>query len=238
MDSYIAAGLIQDSPSPWSSLLECVPKKSDGIRITANHQKLNKVTAILQITIICLDKVLDTLDGGSVFSVLDLFLEFTLLTIHPVTIPLTVFCIPDGLYEWLRMPQGATDAPAWLVSVMRLNKADLDTIRMYLDDAIRSNNSPISSNHVTTLAAFFARVRLHKMSTLTRMPIPTDIKQLGSVLGGLSYYCKFLPNMAERIRPNTAILKKGARFDFVPAIDVVYALLVECTATLVPFFSD
>ena len=40
LDSYLAAGLIQHSTSPWSSPLVCVPKKSGGIRITVNYQKL------------------------------------------------------------------------------------------------------------------------------------------------------------------------------------------------------
>ena len=90
----------------------CVPKKSGGIRITVNYQKLNKVTEIPQIAVLRVDEVLDTLGGGSVFSVFDLFLGFTKLTIHPDTIPLTAFCTPNGLYEWLRMPQGAAGAPA------------------------------------------------------------------------------------------------------------------------------
>ena len=77
----------------------CVPKKSGGIRITANYLKLNKVTEIPQITIPCVDEVLDTLGGGSVFSVFDLFSGFTQLIIHADTIPLTTFCMPNGLYE-------------------------------------------------------------------------------------------------------------------------------------------
>ena len=48
LDSYLAAGLIQHSTSPWSSPLVCVLKKSGGIRITVNYQKLNKVTEIPQ----------------------------------------------------------------------------------------------------------------------------------------------------------------------------------------------
>ena len=99
LDSYLAAGLIQHSTSPWSIPLVCVPKKSDGIRITINYQKLNKVTEIPQITMPRVDEVLDTLGGGSVFSVFDLFSGFTQLTIHPDTIPLTAFCPPNGLYE-------------------------------------------------------------------------------------------------------------------------------------------
>ena len=43
LDSYLAAGLIQHSTSPWSSPLVRVPKKSGGIRITVNYQKLNKI---------------------------------------------------------------------------------------------------------------------------------------------------------------------------------------------------
>ena len=270
LDSYLAAGLIQHSTSPWSSPLVCVPKKSGGIRITVNYQKLNKVTEIPQIAIPRVDEVLDTLGGGSVFSVFDLFSGFTQLTIHPDTIPLTAFCTPNGLYEWLRMPQGAAGAPAWFVSVMRLVTAGLDNIRMYLDDAIGSDDSPI--HHVATLATFFARLRLHslklspdksrigaarvdflghvisadgvrpnddRVAALTRMPMPTDIKQLRSLLGGLSYYRKFLPNMAHHIRPITALLKKGAAFDFTSAMeDTVRALLSELAAPPILVFPD
>ena len=117
LDSYLAAGQIQHSHSTCP--LVCIPNNSGGIRITVNYQKLNKVNEILQIAIPRVDEVLDTLGGGSVFSVFDLFSGITQLTIHPDTIPLTVFCTPSGLYEWLRMPQGAAGAPACFVSFMR-----------------------------------------------------------------------------------------------------------------------
>jgi len=60
--------------------------------------KLNKVTEIPQITTPLVGEMLDTLDGGSVFSVFDLFPGFTQLTIHPDTLPLTAFCTPTDLY--------------------------------------------------------------------------------------------------------------------------------------------
>ena len=214
-----------------------------GIRITVNFQKLNKVTESPQIAITLVDEVLDTLGGGSAFSVFDLFSGFTQLTIHPDTIPLTAFYTPNGLYEWLRMPPGAAGAPAWFVSVMRLVTAGLDSILMYLD-AIGPDDCPL--HHVATFATFFARLRLRKLklspdksrisaarvdflghviladgvrpndarvAALVRMPMPMDIKQLRSLLGGLSYYHKFLPNMAYHTRPVTALLKKGVFTD-------------------------
>ena len=231
---------------------------------------MNKVTETPQIAIPRVDEVLDTLGGGSVFSVFDLLSEFTQLTIHPETIPLTAFCTPNGLYEWLRMPQGAAGAPAWFVSVVRLVTSNLDNIRMNLDDAIGSNDSP--TTHVATLATFFARLRLHnlkvspnktrigaarveflghiisqdgvrpkddKIAALTCMPMPRDIEQLRSLLGGLSYYRKFLPNMAKRVRPITALLKKGATFGFTPPMEKrVRALLAELAAPPILVFPD
>ena len=114
-----------------------------------------------QIAIPRVDEVLDTLGGGSVFLVFDLFSGFTQLAIHPDTFPLTAFCTSNGLYEWLRMSQGAAGAPAWFVSVMLLVTDGLDNIRVYLDDAIGSDDSLMA--HVTTLATFFARLRLHNL---------------------------------------------------------------------------
>ena len=71
------------------------------------------------------------------------------------------------------------------------------------------------------------------------MPMPTDIKQLRSLLGGLSYYRKFLPNMARHIRPITTLLKKGVAFDFTfPMEDTVCALLAELAAPPILVFPD
>ena len=168
------------------------------------------------------------------------------------------------------MPQRAAGAPAWFVSVMRLITSNLDNIRMYLDDAIGSNDYP--TTHVATLTTFFARLRLHnlkrspnktrinaarveflghiisqdgvrpnddKIAALTCMSMPRDIKQLRSLLGGLSYYRKFLPNMAKRVRPITALLKKGATFGFTPPMEeTVHALLAELAAPPILVFPD
>ena len=71
------------------------------------------------------------------------------------------------------------------------------------------------------------------------MPTPTDIKQLRSLLGGLSYYHKFLPNMTCRIRPLTTLLKMGAAFDFTSTMeDTVRALLVELATPPILVFLD
>ena len=78
-----------------------------------------------------------------------------------------------------------------------------------------------------------------RVAALARMPMPTDIKQLRSLPGGLSYYRKFLPNMAHHIRPVTALLKKGAAFEFTSAMeDTVRTLLAELAAPPILVFPD
>ena len=42
-----------------------------------------------------------------------------------------------------------------------------------------------------------------------KMTMPLDIKQLRSLLGGLSYYRKFLADMTKRVRSITSLLKQG-----------------------------
>ncbi|CAB1104650.1 unnamed protein product [Ectocarpus sp. CCAP 1310/34] len=66
-----------------------------------------------------------------------------------------------------------------------------------------------------------------KVAALTKMPMPRDVKQLRSLLGGLSYYRKFLPNMATRIRPLTTLLKKQATFVFTLAMEQAVRILLS-----------
>ena len=79
---------------------------------------------------------------------------------HPDAIPLSAFCTPNGLNEWLCMPQGAASVSACFVCVMLLTAA-LDMIQMSRKDAIGSDDSPV--NYIASLAAFLACLRPHKL---------------------------------------------------------------------------
>ena len=45
LNQYLAAGLIQQSTSPYSSPLVVIAKKSGGVRITVNYKKLNQIVS-------------------------------------------------------------------------------------------------------------------------------------------------------------------------------------------------
>ena len=53
-----------------------------------------------------------------------------------------------------------------------------------------------------------------KVRPMREVPMPTNVSQLRSLLGSLSYYRKFLKNMSAKLKPINAMLKKGAKFAF------------------------
>lgn len=71
------------------SLFAVVPKKIDEVRHLPNYQKLNTHANISTISIPRVDGVLESLGGGNVFNVFDLFSGFSQLITHADSIGMT-----------------------------------------------------------------------------------------------------------------------------------------------------
>ena len=56
------------------------------------------------------------------------------------------------------------------------------------------------------------RLNPHKIDAINELPESKDLKQLQSFLGGLNYYSKFIPNMAEIAKPLYCLLEKGTEW--------------------------
>ena len=78
-----------------------------------------------------------------------------------------------------------------------------------------------------TISPAGIRPNASKVAALTKMPMPSDLKQLRSLVGGLSYYRKFPADMAKRIRPITSLLKQGVKFVFTPSMEIIVRTLLE-----------
>ncbi len=161
LDQYLAAGLIQHSTSPYSSPMVAIPKKDGGVRITINYKKLNAISSLGQLPIPRVDQVLDSLGKGRIFSLFDLTSSFHQITIDEATIPLTAFCTPTRLFEWLVMPQGSSASPGWFVKVINEVIKGLERVAAYLDDIIVFDPDPTA--HVANMRALFERLRKHHL---------------------------------------------------------------------------
>lgn len=91
--------------------------------------------------------------------------------------------------------------------------------------------------HANSLAG--VRPNAKKVEALTDMPMPTDVKQLRSLLGRLSYYRKFLPNLSKQLRSATALLKRRASFHLSRVMeDTFRGLLAQLVELPTLVFSD
>ena len=69
--------------------------------------------------------------------------------------------------------------------------------------------------------------------------MPNKVSELRSLLGGLSYYRKFLPNLSKRLQPITRLLKKDVPFSFsVEMESVVRKILKVLTKPPVLVYPD
>ena len=135
-------------------------------------------------------------------------------------------------YRIGRLPHGTRGDFSNLFARLRLHNLKLSP-----------NKSRIGAARVDFLRHVISRdgVRPNddKIAALAHMPMPRDIKQLRSLLGGLSYSRKFLPNMTKRVRSITSVLKKRAVFDFMPPMEAaVRALLALLAAPSIRVFPD
>ena len=60
-----------------------------------------------------------------------------------------------------------------------------------------------------------------KVGALRKLPLRNNVSELRSLLGGLSYYRKFLPNLSKRQKPITKLLKKDVPFSFTAEMETV-----------------
>ncbi|KAH9105392.1 hypothetical protein AeMF1_018773, partial [Aphanomyces euteiches] len=117
IDSFFAArkkaGHVRESTSPHSSPTFCVKKPSGSWRIVHAYNKLNAATIPAQTPIPRKDVIIDSMDGSTIFSTIDLRDGFYQILMRACDIPKTAVSTPSGmLWEWLVMPQGFANAPA------------------------------------------------------------------------------------------------------------------------------
>ncbi|WVZ76544.1 LOW QUALITY PROTEIN: hypothetical protein U9M48_024511 [Paspalum notatum var. saurae] len=157
-------GFIRPSSSPWGCPALFVEKKDQGgKRLCVDYRPLNAVTVKNKYPLPHIDILFDQLAGARVFSKIDLRSGYYQIKIREEDIPKTAFSTRYGLYEYLVMSFGLTNAPAFFMYMMNsvfMNELDKFVVVFIDDILIYSKNEEEHREH---LRIVLTRLREHKL---------------------------------------------------------------------------
>ena len=138
IQTMLDKGWIRKADSAWSSPIVLVKKKTGGMRLCCDFRLLNKKSIPDKHPIPRIAEALDTLQGSSIFSVLDLSRAYYQGYMTEDSREKTAFVTPWGFYEWIRIPFGLSNAvPTFQRFMEKLLEDYRDHFALpYLDDTI------------------------------------------------------------------------------------------------------
>ena len=223
------------------------PKGEKAVRVCADlRTTANKVTRLEQYPLPRAEDLFACMDtqGQTKFTKLDLKDAYSQFEMHPQSKWLTTINTHKGLFEYNRIPNGVSSAPAFFQRTLESVLAGIPGTGCRLDDILISGPP---EQHKHRLEEVLRRMRKHnlklglakcqfmqdeieflghklsdkglkplesKVKAIEEAAKPTSKEQVQSFLGMISYYAKFIPNRASSLTPLYKLIQKEEPFEW------------------------
>jgi hypothetical protein len=151
LNKLLKKGLIWPSSSPWGCPAIFVKKKDESMRMCVDYRPLNVVTIKNKYHVPRIGILFDQLTKAKVFSKICLRSGYHQIKIHYEDIPKTTFSTRYGLFEYLVMSFGLTNAPAhfmYLMNLVFMLELDRFVVVFINDILIYSQNEEEHTEHL------------------------------------------------------------------------------------------
>ena len=119
-----------------------VPKGDRGKCLVIDYRALNKVTRKFTWPLPKVEDIFSKLNGATHFTTLDLCTGYHHIPLDKSSIPKTAFNLPFCKYEYVKVPFGLAQAPAYFQELMTVILKDFHFAIVYLDDIIIFSKTP------------------------------------------------------------------------------------------------
>jgi hypothetical protein len=211
-----------------------------------DYQSLNDVTIKNKYPLPRIEDLFDQMRGSRVLSKIDLRSGYHQMKIRPSDIPKTAFSTQYGLYEFIVMSFGLTNAPTYFINMM--NKVFMEYLDKFIDDIrvyskndgeheehLRLVSQKLRDNHLYVKFSkcefwldevpFLGRIISNggiavdpaKVKEIVGWKIPSSITEIRSFLGLAGCYRCFTEGFSKIAKPMTSLLEKGKEFKWTQA---------------------
>lgn len=165
VDKMLEDGVIEEGSGAWGFPVVLVRKKDDTIRFCVDYRLLNAKTVKDVYPLPRIDDTIESLHGAQRFTSLDLHSGYWQIPVAAQDKDKTGFVTRRGLFRFVRMPFGLSNAPGTFQRVMDAVLRGLiwQSCLVYLDDIIVYSRGGMG-RHVVELAAVLQRLKVAGLS--------------------------------------------------------------------------